>query len=664
MFRGNSSLGREQIRRNIANFMGEVGRVAQAAVSRKRPKQREKWVPKPKGPRRGSGRTRSAAREEAVRPLLQIVELLQTRGDLLEPWTLSAYVAQWNRTCRDAAVVWRTEATEMKLVGMPWQGDIQAYRIAIGPCLSFDVFHYLARTCQQLRVLELDLAEEPEDGDDSALVDLVRRCPLRRIWIRRCPHPSKALLEAFVYIADTLQELHFPMYVGEEGATLQPIARWCTNLQVLDIGNQCSGADDAVIKALARNPCPLRALNIDRTEVQDAAAAACITAHRETLESFVVFGSGECARTLRALARCPKLRHLDFEGWAFEHGGNRFIDDAGARAVVESCRNLTDFLLGNDCPKITDMPGLLDVLRENSRGGLEHLSLPVEADPATKAALVRLVAASPRLHTLKMEACCGGLRELLQHTPRLKELESSHVWQNEDEEARVLSDDDVRAVYECCPLLEKLDICHGDAEAVETDTWAALFDNHKHLGHVQMPRAENINHVVLAAIGRCKSLRCLYLQEFDCCDYGCARLAEESRLQELQLSPGPDGSDGGCTDQGVAFLCKIKSLRTLDFQSRPEEAPPLTDRTCDWVARNKTLWRVQFPHGANISREACERLWAARPRLIFEHFEGADGYMIPLMFPEGHPGNEPIPWESLSGSEGPGSESEGLDGDD
>ena len=83
------------------------------------------------------------------------------------------------------------------------------------------------------------------------------------------------------------------------------------------------------------------------------------------------------------------------------------------------------------------------------------------------------------------------------------------------------------------------------------------------------------------------------------------------------------------------------------------------------MAKNKTLWRVQFPHGANISREACERLWAARPRLIFEHFEGADGYMIPLMFPEGHPGNEPIPWESLSdGPEGPGSESDGSDGDD
>ena len=69
-------------------------------------------------------------------------------------------------------------------------------------------------------------------------------------------------------------------------------------------------------------------------------------AHRETLESFVVFGSGECARTLRALARCPKLRHLDFAGWAFEHGGNSWIDDAGARAVVESCRNLTDFPAG------------------------------------------------------------------------------------------------------------------------------------------------------------------------------------------------------------------------------------------------------------------------------------------------------------------------------
>ena len=378
-----------------------------------------------------------------------------------------------------------------------------------------------------------------------------------------------------------------------------------------------------------------------------------------------MFGSGECARTLRALARCPKLRHLDFAGWAFEHGGNSWIDDAGARAVVESCRNLTDFLLGSNCPKIKDMPGLLDALRENSRGGLERLSLPVEADPATKAALVRLVAASPRLRTLTMEACCGGLRELLQHAPSLKELESSHVWVNEDENARFLSDDDVRAVYECCPLLEKLDICHGDAEAVETETWAALFDNMKHLEHVQMPRSQNITFWVLAAIGRCKSLRFLSLQEFDCCDYGLARLAEESRLQELQLSPGPDGSDGGCTDQGVAFLCKIKSLRTLDFQSRPEEAPPLTDRTCDWVARNKTLWRVQFPHGANISREACERLWAARPRLIFDSFEGADGYMIPLLFPEGHPGNEPIPWESLSGPEGPGSGSDGgSDGDD
>ena len=39
--------------------------------------------------------------------------------------------------------------------------------------------------------------------------------------------------------------------------------------------------------------------------------------------------------------------------------------------------------------------------------------------------------------------------------------------------------------------------------------------------------------------------------------------------------------------------------------------------------------------------------------------------MIPLLFPEGHPGNEPIPWESLSGPEGPGSESDGgSDGDD
>ena len=81
MFRGNSSVDREQIRRNIANYMGEVGRVVQAAVSRKRPKQREKWVPKPKGPRRGSGRTRSAAREEAVRPLLQIVELCAEDSD-------------------------------------------------------------------------------------------------------------------------------------------------------------------------------------------------------------------------------------------------------------------------------------------------------------------------------------------------------------------------------------------------------------------------------------------------------------------------------------------------------------------------------------------------------------------------------------------------------
>ena len=123
MFRGNSSVEREQIRRNIANYMGEVGRVVQAAVSRKRPKQREKWVPKPKGPRRGTGRTRSAAREEAVRPLLQIVELLQTRGDLLEPWTLSAYVAQWNRTCRDAAVAWRTEATDCLLYTSPSPRD-------------------------------------------------------------------------------------------------------------------------------------------------------------------------------------------------------------------------------------------------------------------------------------------------------------------------------------------------------------------------------------------------------------------------------------------------------------------------------------------------------------------------------------------------------------
>ena len=82
------------------------------------------------------------------------------------------------------------------------------------------------------------------------------------------------------------------------------------------------------------------------------------------------------------------------------------------------------------------------------------------------------------------------------------------------------------------------------------------------------------------------------------------------------------------------------------------------------MAKNKTLWRVQFPHGANISREACERLWAARPRLIFDSFEGADGYMIPLLFPEGHPGNEPVPWDSPPGSEGPGSESDGSDGDD
>ena len=55
-------------------------------------------------------------------------------------------------TCRDAAVAWRTEATEMKLVGMPGQGDISAARIAIGPWLSFDVFQSLARNCQQLRL--------------------------------------------------------------------------------------------------------------------------------------------------------------------------------------------------------------------------------------------------------------------------------------------------------------------------------------------------------------------------------------------------------------------------------------------------------------------------------------------------------------------------------
>ena len=243
------------------------------AVSRKRPcrasgRSSGRSGSRSRRPRRGTGRTRSAAREEAVRPLLQIVELLQTRGDLLEPWTLSAYVAQWNRTCRDAAVAWRTEATEMKLVGMPGQGDIQAGRIAIGPCLSFDVFQSLARNCQQLRVLELNLTEEPENGDDSALVALVRRCPLRRIWIR-CPHPSKALLEAFVYIADTLQELHFPMYVAEQVATLQPIARWCTNLQVLNIGNQCSAADDAVIKALAR---PVAARDRTRSKTPPPAA--------------------------------------------------------------------------------------------------------------------------------------------------------------------------------------------------------------------------------------------------------------------------------------------------------------------------------------------------------------------------------------------------------
>ena len=182
-----------------------------------------------------------------------------------------------------------------------------------------------------------------------------------------------------------------------------------------------------------------------------------------------------------------------------------------------------------------------------------------------------------------------------------------------DAELELASDDDVRAVYECCPLLAKLDICHGDAEAVETETWAALFDNMKHLAHVQMPRSQNITFWVLAAIGRCKSLRFLSLQEFDCCDYGLARLAEESRLQELQLSPGPDGSDGGCTDQGVAFLCKIKSLRTLDFQSRPEEAPPLTDRTCDWVAKKPSKYCHSEDSDGTTAAVGCASMAARAP---------------------------------------------------
>ena len=76
MFRGNSSVDRANPaqHRKLYGRSGPCrasGRVAQAAEAE------EKWVPKPKGPRRGSGRTRSAAREEAVRPLLQIVELLR-----------------------------------------------------------------------------------------------------------------------------------------------------------------------------------------------------------------------------------------------------------------------------------------------------------------------------------------------------------------------------------------------------------------------------------------------------------------------------------------------------------------------------------------------------------------------------------------------------------
>ena len=291
--------------------MGEVGRVVQAAVSRKRPKQREKWVPKPEGARRGSGRTRSAAREEAVRPLLQIVELHQTRGDLLEPWTLSAYVAQWNRTCRDAAVAWRTEATEMKLVGMPGQGDIQAGRIAIGPCLSFGVFQSLARNCQQLRVLELNLAEEPENGDDSALVALVRRCPLRRIWFG-VRTPAKRCSRRLSTLPTPCKSCTFPCTWQSKSRRSNPsrggarISRCSTS--EINATRAAARVDDAVqdaaAAALARNPCRCaRFLNIDRTEVQDAAAAACVTARTARRWSHLL-----CSEVGNAIGRCAPSR--------------------------------------------------------------------------------------------------------------------------------------------------------------------------------------------------------------------------------------------------------------------------------------------------------------------------------------------------------------------
>ena len=154
------------------------------------------------------------------------------------------------------------------------------------------------------------------------------RCPLRRIW-NRCPH-LRALLDAFVYIADTLQELHFRM-VATWRARSNPsrggarIGECLTSESMLRRG-RCGR------KELRRHVSPLSALNIDRTEVQDAAAAACVTAHRETLESFacalhparrIARLDGMRARAEDAEQLPPKqhARHLDFAGWAFEHGG-------------------------------------------------------------------------------------------------------------------------------------------------------------------------------------------------------------------------------------------------------------------------------------------------------------------------------------------------------
>ena len=242
----------------------------------------------------------------------------------------------------------------MKLVGMPGQGDIQAGRIAIGPCLSFDVF--LAARCELPAVtgLGIDLTEEPENGDDSALVAScgAARCAMDSVTApqQRAPRPSTL---------PTPCKLHFPMYVAEQVATLQPIARGhgpCAKPA------QCS-ALTRFIRALRA---PLPAARVEHRphrgqtlrlphalpparrwshllwanfnpvkECAIAIDACCSMAwepasprHRAgrsrhrgrptiagaptlwiSTQVICCVRSGECAPTLRALARCPKLRH-------------------------------------------------------------------------------------------------------------------------------------------------------------------------------------------------------------------------------------------------------------------------------------------------------------------------------------------------------------------